>query len=158
MINVSIVEKKAFRTVGTKVWISGQDNELFATFWQESHENGNVDKLKQLSTDPSVNVTKSNIFGISRVEKDPNNRAFFFYIASESEEECSFEAYTIPAGKWAIFTNTEDTPMALFQEEMHAFMEWLPNSDYIHAAAPELEVYPAKQGSIVEFWLPVVEK
>ena len=48
-------------------------------------------------------------------------------------------------------------------EGMYAFMEWLPNSDYVHANAPEMEVYaPGSDGgsenNYCEFWLPIVDK
>ncbi|MDO5519913.1 MAG: GyrI-like domain-containing protein [bacterium] len=158
MINVRIEEKPEFTVSGTKVWISGQDNELFGRFWQECNENGTTDTLKKASTDPMENVTQSRIMGISRVEEDPDNRAFDFYIASESENVEGFEVFQIKAGKWAIFTGDGKDAMALIRAEMEAFMNWLPNSDYIHDFRPELEVYPETEDVYVEFWLPIKEK
>ncbi len=46
-------------------------------------------------------------------------------------------------------------PEALIDAEMYAFTQWLPASAYRHANAPELEVYPARDGNPVEFWLPI---
>ncbi|HOT92687.1 MAG TPA: hypothetical protein PLJ78_16680 [Anaerolineae bacterium] len=40
-------------------------------------------------------------------------------------------------------------------------MEWLPASNYVHALAPEMEVYyPGESGSdyYCEFWLPIAPK
>jgi AraC family transcriptional regulator len=34
-------------------------------------------------------------------------------------------------------------------------MEWLPNSGYEHALAPEMEVYPSQGEEYCEFWLPI---
>lgn len=31
-VNVRIEEKEAFKVIGRKIWISGQDNELFGKF------------------------------------------------------------------------------------------------------------------------------
>ena len=47
--------------------------------------------------------------------------------------------------------------MSLVSAEMYAFMEWLPKSGYIHAFAPELEVYLANEKDSVEFWLPITK-
>lgn len=49
-------------------------------------------------------------------------------------------------------------PMSLVHAERYAFGTWLPNSAYKHALAPELEVYPAADRSLVELWLPIEEK
>lgn len=159
MVNVRVEEHEAFRTVGRKTWISGTDNEQFGTIWDDAHNNGLVDELKSLSTNADTNTTRSTIFGISRVEKDPDNRAFFFYVSSESESQIGedLEEYTVPACKWAIFSNTGELPMSLVDAEMYAYMKWLPTSGYRHAHAPELEVYPERDSSLVEYWLPIEE-
>ena len=113
-----------------------------------------VQELKN-ATNPAKNVTKSDVLGVSCVEKDPNNRAFDFYIASECSELDGYEEYVVPAATWAIFRTKGKLPQALVNAEMYAFMEWLPTSGYEHAVAPELEVYPADESETVEFWLPV---
>ena len=49
--------------------------------------------------------------------------------------------------------------MTIVTAEKFAFMEWLPNSGYEHALAPEMEVYPASNGETYqEFWLPIKKK
>lgn len=155
-ISVRVIEQDAFKVCGKKVWISGQDNSQFADFWAEAHRTGMVQELKN-ATNPAENVTKSDILGVSCVEKDPNNRAFDFYIASECSGLEGYEEYEIPAGIWAVFTGKGELPMSLVNAEMYAFTEWLPQSGYAHAFATELEVYPAKGPDTVEFWLPVTK-
>lgn len=155
MIKVRVEEKPSFTVSGTKVWISGQDNEQFGAFWNECNSNGVTEALKKASSDPSNNVTGSRIMGVSRVEADPNNRAFDFYIASEASKTDGYETFEIKCGKWAIFTGDENDAMALIRAEMEAFMNWLPNSEYEHDFRPELEVYPEREDVYVEFWLPV---
>lgn len=159
MTKLRIEAKPAFMVSGKKVWISGQDNEQFGAFWAQAHENGLVGKLKSASSEPSQNVTGSRIMGVSRVEKNPGKRAFYFYIASECDGAEGCESLEIPACEWAIFTGsgTETLP-ALIEAEMEAFMNWLPDSIYKHALAPELEVYPEVRNSKVEFWLPIERK
>lgn len=124
-------------------------------------EGGLLDTLHRLTGGSPGRITASHALGVSCVEKNPDDRAFDFYIASEVAEDCdvgSLERYVVPACRWAIFGNRGQLPMALVDAEMHAFMQWLPASPYRHANAPELEVYPAHDGSLVEFWLPVVLK
>lgn len=161
MIEVRVESKPAFSVIGKKTWISGQDNEQFGRFWKSSHESGLIERLRAHREGVPSPVTNSLTFGVSCVEKDPNDRAFFFYIATEQagEKPDDMEAYTVPASEWAIFSNKAESGeigMALVEAEMHAFMKWLPESPYRHAAAPEIEVYPPV--SSVEFWLPIETK
>lgn len=159
MVKVRIEEKPSFSVVGKKTWISGQNNEEFGAFWKESHESGLIKELYDLTQNQPGKITNSNVFGISCVEKDPNNRAFHFFIAAETDKEISdsgLESYIVPASIWAIFESYGDLPMSLIEAEMYAFMEWLPSSSYRHALAPELEVYPSNDQKAVEFWLPIM--
>jgi len=160
-IDVRIEEKPSFEIVGRKIWISGQDNDQFGTFWADSHKNGLINTLRELRGNAFGPVTKSYVFGVSCVEKDPSNREFYFFIATEiagKNNNGSLEHYTVPSCKWAIFSNRGELPMSLVEAEMYAFMEWLPNSKYKHLNAPELEVYPACDDKLVEFWLPIADK
>lgn len=166
MIKLRIEEKPEFAVVGKKIWISGtNDTPLFEEFWKNSHENGLISNLKQIRGNKLGSITNSMVLGISCVEKDPSNRSFYFYIATESDENhigSDLEEYIVPASKWAIFENKGEMPQALIDSEMYAFSEWLPNSNYVHANAPELEVYPPnandEKSAISEFWLPIKEK
>ena len=161
MIEVRIEEKPAFDIAGRKTWISGQDNGQFSVFWRESHENGLIATLREMRDHIPGPVTKSFVVGVSCVEKDPSDRAFDFFIATEITGKDSADAltpYTVPACKWAIFANRGDLPMSLIDAEMYAFTEWLPSSAYRHVNAPELEVYPEEDDALVEFWLPIVDK
>lgn len=153
-----IENKPAFTVSGVKTWISGQDNSRFATFWADCEQKGIVERLKSLSSDPQQNQTHSRIIGVSRVENDPNNRAFDFYIVSESTGGKGLETFTIAGGDWAIFEGNGNTPMALIDAEMEAFMHWLPESGYVHDSRPEMEVYLEGTGVYVEFWLPIRRK
>ena len=154
-MEVRLERKPAFTVTGRKVWISGQNNEEFGAFWQHSHEDGLIDRLRALCGDAAATVTQSAVFGVSCVENDPDDRAFFFYIVTEAPGAAGLETFTIPACEWAIFTGRGKLPMSLVNAEMDAFMRWLPTSGYQHAHAPELEVYPFDDGNRVEFWLPI---
>ncbi len=159
MIEVRIEDKPAFQVAGRKTYITGQDNEQFGAFWAEAHSGGLIDTLRGIGGGVPGAVTQSDVLGVSRVEKDPSVRAFDFYIAAECREDipdASLESFTVPACEWAIFSNTGEQPGALIDAEMYAFTQWLPASAYRHANAPELEVYPARDENLVEFWLPLV--
>lgn len=160
MVEVRIEDKPAFATLGRKVWISGQDNEQFGQFWAEAHRDGLIERLRALRENRPGPVTRSATFGISCVEKNPNDRAFDFFIAAEADAsaDAALEPYTVPAARWAIFSNHGELAAALVEAEMFAFLEWLPASPYRHAHAPELEVYPSHDGTLVEFWLPITDK
>jgi len=165
MVKIRIEEHPDFKILGQKKWIFGTDTHLFENFWKQSHENGLINRLKEIRHNNLGPVTNSMILGISCVEEDPTNRNFNFYIATEKDQEVfdeNLDEYTVPASKWAIFESIGDMPKALLEAEIYAFNEWLPNSNYIHANAPELEVYPPSDNesgfSIVEFWLPIKNK
>ena len=165
MINYRIIEKPAFEVIGKKTWISGQNNELFGQFWVQCRQEKLFDLFEQLNGDRPGQQTKSSLLGISRVEKDPANRAFYYMIAIEKPEKPSekLETYQVPASQWAVFECIGKVPEAIMKSEMYAFTEWLPSSEYEHAKAPEMEVYfPGNDGtsedSYCEFWLPIIEK
>ncbi len=166
MVKVRIERKPEFKIVGRKIWISGtDDNELFGNFWRESNENGLVELLHKLRDDKHETIIDSGVFGVSCVEKDPSNRSFYFFIAAECDEcpkDSDLEEYLVPASEWAVFENKGVIPDSLVESEMYAFMKWLPNSKYVHANAPEMEVYPysndPEAGTLTEFWLPIREK
>jgi AraC family transcriptional regulator len=165
MIKHRIVEKPAFDVVGKKTWISGQDNELFGQFWVKCQEEQLFERLEKLSNNQPGRQTGSSVLGISCVEKDPTNRAFYYMIAIENPDTHSqeMELYHVPASRWAIFECIGKIPEAIVKSEIYAFTEWLPSSANEHAKAPEMEVYfPGNDGmsedSYCEFWLPITEK
>jgi AraC family transcriptional regulator len=164
LINYRIVERPAFEVVGKKSWIPGQgDNESFGRFWAECQREGLLDLFKRLSGHRPGAQTGGVTLGVSRVEQDPANRAFYYMIAIEKPEGCilraedGLESYTVPATTWAVFECHGKLPEAIVTSEMFAFGQWLPASGYVHALAPEMEVYPPLDG-YCEFWLPIRKK
>jgi AraC family transcriptional regulator len=165
MIKYRIIEKPAFDVIGKKTWISGQDNSLFGQFWAQCQQEGLLDIFTRLSGSQPGSQTKSSALGISCVEKDPSNRAFYYFIAIEKPGELSerLETYHVPASQWAVFECVGKVPESIVKSEIYAFTEWLPASGYEHAKAPEMEVYfpgndGVSDGSYCEFWLPISKK
>jgi len=164
MVNFRLIERPAFGVIGKKTWIGGQDNELFGRFWQECQSNGLLAALAQLRSGQSGPQTGGLTLGISRVEQDPAKREFFYMIAIEKPASGlpglleGMETYLVPATNWAVFECRGKVPESIVQAEMFAFMDWLPNSGYEHALAPEMEVYPNQGDEYCEFWLPIRPK
>lgn len=163
MIGVRIVERPAFEVIGVKTWISGQDNDLFGRFWQQCAQDGSLHRLEQIRAGQVGPQTGGVVLGVSCVEKNPANRAFHYLIGIEKPADWDgedLERYWVPASQWAVFACHGQMPSALVRAEMFAFGEWLPSSLYVHALAPEMEVYlpqcAAGEGEIAcEFWLPI---
>ncbi len=160
MVPYRIVERPAFSIAGRSVWISGQDNAQFGRFWGQCNANGTFDRFQALTGFAPGPQTGGSTLGVSRVEADPSNRAFFFMVAVEVPEDAAtgdLEHFTVPASRWAVFEARGPVPDALVAAEMYAFREWLPASGYTHALAPEMEVYPPTPDGepLCEFWLPL---
>jgi len=154
-----LIERPAFDVLGRKTWISGPDNSLFGRFWQSCTREGLFAQFAQMTNQQPGPNTNGVTLGISRVEDDPANRAFYYMIAVEKLPAASLpadvELYRVPAALWAVFECVGPIPDSIAAAEMHAFTGWLPTSGYIHAPAPEMEVYTPDG---CEFWLPVVRK
>jgi AraC family transcriptional regulator len=164
MAQYRLVERLAFEVLGKKTWISGQDNELFGRFWDQCTGSGLFKQFEALRRFQPGPQTGGVTLGISRVEKDPACREFFYMIAIEKPgdaPESDLEIYQVPAALWAVFECRGKMPDALVESEIYAFAHWLPGSEYAHAHAPEMEVYPPGQDGpevYCEFWLPIVKK
>jgi len=159
-----IVERPAFQVVGKKTWISGQDNSLFGRFWEQCRAESLLETFEQIGGFRPGPQTGGVTLGVSCVERDPAKREFYYLIGIESPDSVpGLEIYTVPASRWAVFECHGPVPGSIVQAEMYAFMEWLPNSDYVHANAPEMEVYPpesdgSSEDKTCEFWLPIKSK
>jgi AraC family transcriptional regulator len=159
-----LIERPAFQLVGRKTWISGQDNSLFGRFWEQCRAEGLFEVFEQISGFRPGPQTGGVTLGVSCVERDPAKREFYYQIAIESPDPVAeLESYTVPACQWAVFECYGPVPGSIVQAEIYAFVEWLPNSEYVHAHAPEMEVYPpgpdgSSADSYCEFWLPITKK
>jgi AraC family transcriptional regulator len=164
MTQLRIVERPAFDVIGKKTWISGQDNDLFGIFWEECKAQGLFEIFEKISGFQPGSHTKGVTLGISQVEKDPADRAFYYMIAIEKTKDCTdteLESYQVPSATWAVFECRGKVPASIVEAEIYAFTQWLPASGFVHAQAPEMEVYlEGNNGDdyVCEFWLPVQRK
>lgn len=160
MVPYRIVDRPAFTVAGRSTWIGGPDNELFGRFWAQCQSDGTFDRFQALTAMSPGPQTQGHVLGISRVEADPIHREFTFLIGVEVPADADtgeLERVTVPACRWAVFEAHGPVPEALVAAEIVAFIEWLPTSGYVHARAPEMEVYPPSPDGqpYCEFWLPV---
>lgn len=159
MVSVNIENKPGFNVIGMKTWISGTDNSLFSEFWRTCHAEGVIEQITKFNKEKESSVTKSAILGLSRTEKDPSVRSFYFYIGvetNETENQEEYEVLNVQPYTWAIFSTEGNDINALMQCEMYAWMEWLPkNGAYIHDHGPEIEVY--FEENKIEYWIPIGE-
>jgi AraC family transcriptional regulator len=163
VIEYRIIERPAFEVIGKKTWIAGTDNDLFGRFWEQCRAEGLFEIFEKITGFQPGPQTRGVTLGISCVEKDPTNRDFYYLIAVEKPQDCKnieLESYQVPASQWAVFECRGKVPESIVQAEIFAFTQWLPASEFIHANAPEIEVYPPEsdgqsEDNYCEFWLPI---
>lgn len=79
----------------------------------------------------------------------------------EQDTDPVLESYLVPASTWAVFECRGKIPDSIVASEMYAFTQWLPGSEFVHAHAPEMEVYlegSNDENYYSEFWLPITRK
>jgi AraC family transcriptional regulator len=164
MNHFRIIERPPFEVIGKKTWISGQDNNLFGIFWETCQAEGLFGIFERINGFQPGAQTNGVTLGISQVEKDPSNRAFYYTIAIEKPKDCpvaDLESYQVPSATWAVFECRGKVPESIVEAEIYAFTQWLPASGFDHAHAPEMEVYlegSKEEDYVCEFWLPVQRK
>jgi AraC family transcriptional regulator len=156
-----LIERPAFDVAGRKIWISGQDNQLFGRFWEVCRAEGLFAEFDRLGGWRPGPQTGGVTLGVSCVADDPACREFYYLIAIEKPPVAlsdTLETYRVPAALWAVFECIGKVPDSIVEAEIYAFTQWLPASGCEHASAPEMEVYPEGESGEdyrCEFWLPV---
>ena len=154
-----IVEKESFRVVGKGIRVSAKDGEnlrRIPEFWNECQQDGSCEKIGALAE-------RKDMLGIC-MEFDPELEEFTYMIAVESTNnpDDGMVEKSIPAASWAVFPSLGPIPCAIQKVIDRIFTEWLPFSEYEHANAPELEVYPPgdlqDENYYCEVWIPVFKK
>ncbi len=158
-MNYRIEKKDAFRIVGAKerYALNVEENfEQIPAFWAKTVKSGTFNQILGL-----LNQEPKGILGVSSCM---NGKDFDYYIAAASNmpAPAGLEEYIVPACTWAIFTCAGALPKAMQALQKRIVTEWLPNSGYEYANAPELEVYfegnQQAEDYQFEVWLPIVKK
>lgn len=163
-----IVEQKAFRLVGYKLPTMRMKNfEQFKEipkFWDEHFANGNFAKLMSINlSEKHDNGRVDGVLGIC-VVPDIDSDALNYYIATAYEKEApeGMEELFVPDCTYAVFECRGKIPFSVQDMTRRLYGEWLPNSGYEWANAPDIERYfdgdPTSEEYVCELWLPVRTK
>lgn len=163
-----IVEQKAFRLVGYKLPTMRMKNfEQFKEipkFWDEHFANGNFAKLMSINlSEKHDNGRVDGVLGIC-VVPDIDSDALDYYIATAYDGKApeDMEEVIVPDCTYAVFECRGKIPFSVQDMTRRLYGEWLPNSGYEWANAPDIERYfdgdPASEDYVCELWLPVRPK
>lgn len=148
-----IMKKEAFRIVGFRAPLPMDVEKSFQTvpqFWGEVGP-----RLGELI--PMMAPEMLGVLGVSTCHREEEN---YYYIAVASDVPLPPGLYewTIPAATWAVFSGTGQQPTAIRELQKRIVAEWLPDSGYEWAQAPDVEVYlnePRAEELRFQVWLPI---
>lgn len=159
-MNYKIVEKEAFKVIGSTKRVSTANYEHLMTiqkFWDESMGNGLCEQLSILAGDLGA-------LGIC-MDFNDENEEFTYAIAVEKTSEevpSNLVEKEIPAATWAIFESIGPVTESVKEVWSRIFSEWFPSTGYEHADLPSLEVYPlgdtTDSNYKCEVWIPIIKK
>ena len=153
-----MVEKEGFRIVGIREWTTFENGQNFVNI------PGMWCKLSPEDFARLASLADTDLTGILGVCADVYDGGFDYWIAAATTKPCppGWEEKAIPALTWAVFEVVGPIPGAIQEVTRRIFSEWLPNSGYEHAEAPELEWYAEGDMNAddyrCEVWIPVVKK
>lgn len=169
-MNYRIEEKGAFRVFGVEEIIDTTNGNNFVRipkFWDESFENGTIERLSSIKlTNPVKDLCSVNaIMCYSMLS--PNTFPYMIGVIDfegDAEVPSDLTVVNVDAFTWAIF-RTENHKQSETSEKIQElwkriFPEWFPTSGYEHAAGPDLELYFCidENTAYSEVWIPVVKK
>jgi AraC family transcriptional regulator len=154
-----IVSKEAFKVVGksTRISSTNDDNSLaISRLWDEADAEGLLQTLSNLAG-------SRELIGVC-TDYEQEKGEFTYIIAIEKPSGVlpgDFIEREIPAATWAVFESVGPLPGAIQKVWRHIFSEWFPSTEYQHANAPELEIYPAgdtnERNYKCEAWVPIIK-
>ena len=148
-----IVRREEFRIVGFRIPLPMDVEEGFQAvpqFWRETGP-----RIGALI--PLMDPGTPGLLGVSTCHREEEN---YYYIAVASNAPAPEGTYewTVPAATWAVFTGTGQQPTAIQELQKRIVAEWLPDSGYEWAQAPDVEVYLSEPGAKelqFQVWLPI---
>lgn len=167
-VNYRIETKESFEVFGIeRVFQSDESGDAPSTpaqFWQQSHANGEVERLAFNAGDLPrfVSQDSNKVHGICSYKKTGND-TFPYMLCSFKSGTSNTKGYstiTIPAQTWAIFPS-EPIASDAFGETIETlyrrfYAEWLPTSGYEQVDEMEMQVCGERGGlHTVELWFAV---
>lgn len=163
IMDYKIVKKDAFKVlekISTHSIDDEQNKNTIPDFWTQSHQDGTVQKLYDLTTD------KTNIFGICYGNTPNNKKTFEYSIAAlcgdNTEIPDGFSIKEIPARTWAVFECIGPMPDAVQNTWHKICSEFFPTANYEPTYEMDIEAYPAGVMTSLDYrteiWVTVKEK
>ena len=149
-----IVQKPAFRIVGFRTPIPADQEESFQCvpqFWAETGH-----RLGELI--PLMDQKFPGVLGICTMDEE---NFYYIAVASDAAPPEGGHEWTVPAATWAVFSGQGQAPTAIQELQKRVVSEWLPDSGYEWAPAPDIEVYlsaPDEENSRFQVWVPVTKR
>ena len=149
-----IIQREAFRIVGFRTSIPTDLEESFQAvpkFWAETGP-------RQTELFPLMNGDPMGILGVCTYDDEKNG--YYIAVASSAPTPEGMYERMIPAGSWAVFSGSGRLPEAMQNLQRRIITEYLPDSGYELAKAPDIEVYLNRPGEESRFqvWLPVIRR
>lgn len=149
-----IVKREAFRIVGFRTPLPADVEESFQVvprFWAEIGP-------RQMELIPLMNGEPAGMLGVSTCGQEDNR--YYIAVASDAPVPNGMHEWIVPAATWAVFTGTGQLPDAMQELQRRIVSEYLPDSGYEWAKAPDIEVYLNRPGEESRFqvWLPVTRR
>ena len=149
-----IVKREAFRIVGFRTPIPMDVEESFQSvpkFWAEIGP-------RQMELLPLMNGDPAGMLGVCTCGEEETY--YYIAVASDAPVPAGMYAWTVPAATWAVFTGKGRLPDAMQELQKRVLTEYLPDSGYEWAKAPDIEVYLNQPGEESRFqvWLPVTKR
>ena len=150
-----IVKREAFRIVGFRTLLPTDVEESFQVvprFWTEIGP-------RQAELFPLMNGEPVGMLGVCTCGEKEDNY-YYIAVASSAPVPEGMHEWTVPAATWAVFNGTGRLPDAMQKLQKRIVSEYLPDSGYEWAKAPDIEVYLNRPGEESRFqvWLPVTRR
>lgn len=148
-----IVKKDAFRIVGFRTSLPVDVEESFQVvpqFWSEAGQ-----RIGELI--PLMAHEMPGVLGVSTCHL-PEENHYYIAVASDAPVLAGMHEWTVPAATWAVFSGQSRQPMDIQELQKRVVTEWLPDSGYEWAQAPDVEVYlsaPGTEEQQFQVWLPI---
>lgn len=162
VMNYRIEEHGPMRVVGYKLTTSLENDQQYQAipaFWDGIHQKGGIPPLCALMDSEPMGV-----LGISAITDWDQSKEMDYYVAVGSSKEpgAGMDVLEIPPCSWAIFECIGPMPTAIQALSKRIMTEWLPNSGYEYANAPDIEQYSEGDQRAADYkswvWLPVKKK
>ena len=148
-----IVRREEFRIVGFRIPLPMDVEEGFQAvpqFWGETGP-----RIGALI--PLMDPGTPGLLGVSTCHREEENY-YYIAVASNAPAPEGAHACTVPSENFSSFSSSAETAYYILEQDKMFRGEWLPDSGYEWAQAPDVEVYLSEPGAEelqFQVWLPI---